>query len=158
LSAIPKEWREVVQEIDAERVWEKYPPKKPHGTRDAFYREELGAPEPMLTQLKEAQQLMAHGGDRKSAKVQLQLGGDRKPTNSDDQVGDTKLIGHTAPYYRARLERDVADAKHPEKQAVAQRLLPRVESGEISAHAAAIEAGFRQRLVQVAPRCFRCAD
>jgi hypothetical protein len=75
LESDTKEWREVVQEIDAERVWEKYPPEKPHGTRDAFYRTELGAPESLLTQLKEAQQLLAHGGDRKSARRNSTYGG-----------------------------------------------------------------------------------
>jgi hypothetical protein len=47
------------------------------------------------------------------------------------------------------LKRDAADADHPELQAVAARLLPRVQSGEMSAHAAAVEAGWRDRMVQI---------
>ena len=53
-----KEWLSVVAEIDAQQVWKTYPPEKPYGTRDAYFRSELGAPEPVLTRMKEAQQLM----------------------------------------------------------------------------------------------------
>jgi hypothetical protein len=96
--------------------------------------------------------LRVNGGDRKSVTFQeaqqlMQHGGDRK--NQSDNI--TLKRGTQSAYIRARLERDAADTEHPEKQTIAVRLLPRVQSGEISAHAAAIEAGFRQRLVQVSP-------
>ena len=47
--------------------------------------------------------------------------------------------GNRANYTLARLKRD------------APKLAERVIAGELSAHAAAIEAGFRQRKIQVAP-------
>jgi len=72
-------------------------------------RAELGAPEPLLTQLKETQQLMAHGGDHisekfKEARQQLlcNMGGDRR----SEQGSNTTLLGRDSAYIRARLERD----------------------------------------------------
>jgi hypothetical protein len=105
-------WRQFVSDLDGMKPWETYPPEKPHGTRDAFYRAELGAPEPMLTQLKETQQLMAKGGDHTSAKFmearELQRqGGDRR----SEQASNASLpqpVGKRcdSTYIRARLERD----------------------------------------------------
>jgi hypothetical protein len=75
------------------------------------------------------------------------------PGRGKKTVGNTNGFSglNNAAYIRARLERDAADADHPDRQEVAARLLPRVVAGEISAHAAAVEAGWRHRLVQVAP-------
>jgi hypothetical protein len=61
-----------------------------------------------------------HGGDRKSEKAKDQ---DRNPT----------LIGRGRDYDIARLERDRPD------------LAARVRANELSANAAAIEAGFRKK-------------
>lgn len=66
--------------------------------------------------------LRGHGGDRKSEAVK-------------DQGSNTTLIGRGAEYIAARLERDGLDD-----------LATKVRSGEMSAHAAAIEAGFRKKL------------
>lgn len=57
----------------------------------------------------------------------------------------------TAANIRARLERDAADIEHPDRREIATRLLPRIITGELSAHAAAIIAGFRARMIQIAP-------
>jgi hypothetical protein len=140
-----KDWLRVVAEIDECEVWKTYPPEKPYGTRDAYFRGEFGQPEPILTRLKEAQQLMVNGGDRKSEafeRQQLQQhGGDRK---SGNQFSITKLKSVSArsdaAYIRARLERD----GHTE-------LLAKIERGDTSAHAVAVELGWRARMVQVAP-------
>jgi hypothetical protein len=43
LNADTKRWRQVVAELDSQEVWNKYPPEKPYGMRDAFYRAELVA-------------------------------------------------------------------------------------------------------------------
>jgi len=127
-----KQWRDAVAKLDAQKVWEKYPPEKPYGTRDAFYRAELGAPEPMLTQLKETQQAI----------VRAKAGRPKKGDENNSGNARIKLVGrdNDAAYIRARLERDGKT-----------ELLARVDAGQISAHAAAIEAGFRKRMVQVEP-------
>jgi hypothetical protein len=71
--------------------------------------------------------LRTHGGDHKS------------PEYRANQVDDINLKhgGTGASYLAARLERDRPD------------LAARVEHGELSAHAAAIEAGFRERTITV---------
>lgn len=122
------EWNKIIADIDGERVWEKYPARKPYGTRDAYFKAEFsGRSEPELTRAKVEQQLAKHGGDRKSEQVK-------------DQVGNTKLIGNTHNYITARLKRD----GHEE-------LLAKVERKEISAHAAAIEMNWRKRTIAVIP-------
>ena len=131
-----QEWREVVAKLDAQEVWRKYPPEKPYGTRDAFYRAELGAPEPMLTRMKEAQQLMAQGRA-------LDAPRDKKGRYlSKESNGDHITFGRgtQAAYIRARLERDGKT-----------ELLGKIEQGEISAHSAAIEAGYRNRMISHRP-------
>jgi hypothetical protein len=69
------------------------------------------------------QALLAHGGDRRSEEFQL---------------GNTKLkpsaSGMTAPYIIARLERD----RH-------HKLAADVRAGRLSANAAAVQAGYRER-------------
>jgi hypothetical protein len=73
-----------------------------------------------------------HGGDRRSGAVK-------------DQVGNTKLIsdgGTTRAYILARLDRD----GHHE-------LAAKVRAGELSANAAAIEAGFRKKRIRRCPKC-----
>jgi hypothetical protein len=141
-----KSWRDAVARLDAEEVWKKYPKEKPYGTRDAFYRGEMGAPEPELTLLKEAQQLQKNGGDRRSQAFQetQQLqhhGGEQKPAN---QSSNTRLKPVSkrcdTTYIRARLERDGKTA-----------LLDQIERGEISAHAAAVKAGIRHRMISLRP-------
>lgn len=57
---------------------------------------------------------------------------------SRNQRSNTTLIGRDAEYIRARLKRDGHDA-----------LLAQVERGEKSANAAAVEMGWRARMVQV---------
>jgi hypothetical protein len=138
LTADTKSWSDTVARLDEQEVWKKYPKEKPYGTRDAFYRGEMGAPEPELTLLKEVQQLQRHGGDHKSEAFKQT----QSQPHSDNQPRNTRLIGASdnAAYIRARLERD----GKPE-------LLAKIDRGEISAHAAAIEAGIRHRMISHRP-------
>jgi hypothetical protein len=133
-----KDWTDAVSQLDGQMVWDKFPPEKPYGTRDAFYRAELGAPEPELTRAKQDQQLAKNGGDRKSVafKDARQL--------IENQSRNTRLkplgASDTAARVRARLKRDGRTD-----------LVAKIDRGELSSHAAAIEAGFRQRMIQIVP-------
>jgi hypothetical protein len=76
-------------------------------------------------------------------KALLAENGQRGKAKSSDNVRPFSLgkqAGNGVAYIRARLERDGKTD-----------LLAQVERGEMSAHAAAVEAGIRQRLIQVAP-------
>jgi len=64
-------------------------------------------------------------------------GGDRKSEAAKDQGCNATLIGRGSTYAIARLKRD-----HPE-------LAEKVVAGKLSAHAAAIEAGFRRPTIAV---------
>jgi hypothetical protein len=80
--------------------------------------------------LKEAQQLQKQGGQPGNQNA-------RKGKNGPCVTRAVSLGENTnAAYIRARLERDGQT-----------ELLAQVASGEISAHAAAIQAGFRQRMI-----------
>src|SRR4029450_2164991 len=133
LKCTTKDWLQVVAEIDAQQIWKRYPPEKPYATREAYFKGEFGQPEPVLTQLKEAQQLLAHGGDRHSVEFKqlAQHGGQRQR----DIV--TLKRGNQSAYIRARLERD----GHTE-------LLEKIERGEVTAHAVAVQLGWRTRMIQ----------
>jgi hypothetical protein len=86
-----------------------------------------------------------------------------RPTNTerDAKRNDGNNIIHprgtNSPYIRARLKRDSQDEELPqvERERKAE-LLVKVERGEISSHAAAIEAGIRQRMISHQPTvaCF----
>jgi hypothetical protein len=131
-----KAWRDAVAKLDAQQVWRTYPKEKPYGTRDAYYRAEMGAPEPELTLLKEVQQLQKHGTNQHTR-------GDSITTSSP---------GRGSTYIRARLQRDSCREDLPEpKRKQAVELLSQVERGEISAHKAAVQADYRQRMIQHAP-------
>jgi hypothetical protein len=92
------------------------------------------APEIFKLPYPEAQQLQKHGGDRKSEAFQ----------QTQDQARNTRLkplgASDTAARVRARLERDGKT-----------ELLTKVDRGEISAHKAAIQANYRQPIIQHAP-------
>jgi hypothetical protein len=64
-------------------------------------------------------------------------GGDRKSKSAKNQAGNASLIYNPVPQVLARLTRDRPD------------LAERVRAGELSAHAAAIEAGFRKKRARV---------
>ena len=108
-----------------------YPAEKPYGTRAAFYRNELGAPEPLLTQLKEAQQLL-----------RAKPGRPKKGEGINSSNTRISPLGKKcdAAYIRARLERDGKS-----------ELLAQIDRGEISARAAAIEAKYRHPMIQHQP-------
>jgi hypothetical protein len=123
-----EEWLKVVQDLESERVWEKIPPEKPYGSREAFFIAEFGRPEPELTAAKVKQQL-GHKGAQP---------GNQNASKQQNEHSNATFVSRGSDYIRARLERDGRT-----------ELLARVDSGELSAHAAAIEAGFRNRTVQV---------
>jgi hypothetical protein len=75
-----------------------------------------------ITPLERAVALGQHGGDRRSEKARA------------DQAGVSSLKYNTKAHWLARLQRDRPD------------LAQRVINGELSANAAAIEAGFRTKL------------
>lgn len=74
--------------------------------------------------VQETRALRPHGGDRKSEEFR-------------NQGSNTTLKGRGAGYQTRRLERDRPD------------LAARVKAGDLSANAAAIEAGFRPKTVTV---------
>jgi len=76
-----------------------------------------------------------HGGDRKSEKVK-------------DQVGNARLKGNgSVERILAQLDRDELAGLHT------GRLADKVRRGEMSANAAAIEAGYRKKPVKRCPKC-----
>ena len=82
------------------------------------------------------------GESIEESKVKLSKhGGDRKNDAAKNQADIVSLKhGNQAAYIKARLERDGK-----------AELLGRVNAGEMSAHAAAIEAGWRKRMIQCEP-------
>jgi hypothetical protein len=116
-----KDWLKVVTEIDEQQVWNVYPPEKPYGTRDAYFRGEFGKPEPELTGAKAAQQLAKNG----------------RPSKENSGITRVSLgKENSVAYIRARLERD---GQH--------ELLDQVEKGQITAHGAAVQLGWRRRML-----------
>jgi hypothetical protein len=135
-----KAWSDIVAELDGQEVWSKYPPEKPYGTRNAFYRAELGAAEPELTRAKEDQQLQKKGG--------------QIPHSKSEGSSNARPLGKRcdSTYIRSRLERDSQDGQRPKREREQKaELLAQIERGEISAHKAAIQADYRQRMIQIAP-------
>jgi hypothetical protein len=87
-----EDWLKVIADLEGERVWEKIPPEKPYGSREAFFIGEFGRPEPELTAAKEKQQL-----------AQAKHAGPGRGHKTDS---NTIRFGRDAAYIRARLERD----------------------------------------------------
>jgi len=109
-----------------------------HGTRDAYFRDGLGLdpdtvtwaergleivgiskPVAMATAVDEGRKLASHGTNRF--------------TDRGNNITSTKQRGTSSAYTLARLDRD------------APELAADVRDGKLSAHAAAIEAGFRKK-------------
>lgn len=120
-----REAEQIIEELKAARAWKVIPPEAPYGTFDRMLREELGLPEKEIKNLIVKAQLAAHGGDRRSEKFQ------------GDNVTLKPQRGNADTYIRRRLKRDNPD------------LAERVESGELSPHAAAIQAGFKPKTFTV---------
>jgi hypothetical protein len=108
------DWDKVVAEADHHRIYERVPPGYP--SLDALLRVEIGVGKD------EATQVLARRG---------------RPTKQEQEERDkgciTTIKRGTAEHWIARLKRD-------------QRLdlLARIEAGELSPHAAALEAGYRK--------------
>lgn len=105
-----------LEEIERYRHWEVLG----YASREAMLAAELNEQGVQNVELV----LQRHGGDRKSAEVKL---------GKQDQGSNATLIGRGSTYTLARLRRD------------APELAQRVMAGELTANAAAIEAGFRKR-------------
>jgi hypothetical protein len=112
------DWDKVVLEADRHRIYERVPPGYP--SLDALLEAEIGA---NVAQSRE-HVLGKQGGDRRSPESRQQ---------QKNQGCNTTLKRGTAEHWIARLKRD-------------QRLdlLARIEAGELSPHAAALEAGYRK--------------
>lgn len=98
-------WKEIVAELESYRVWERFPPETPYGSRDAYFRAEFGKPEPDLTRTSVEQ------GLHRSSRTE---------------------------HIRARLRRDGQ-----------LELLEKLDRGQTSAHAVAIQLGWRTRQIHV---------
>jgi len=125
---VTEQWREaeqIIEELKAARAWKVIPPEAPYGTFDRMLKEELGLPEKEIKNLIVKAQLAAHGGDRRSDEFQV------------SNVQLKPQSGNTETYIRRRLRRDNPD------------LADRVESGDLSPHAAAVQAGFRPKTFTV---------
>lgn len=126
---VDEQWRQadqVLTELMQFRAWEVIPPGQPYGTLDVMLKAEVGLPAEMVKALIRQARLAAHGGDRRSSQFQA----DNVSLKSND-------FGNSETYTLRRLRRD-----RPE-------LAEQVERGELSAHAAGIEAGFQHRAVSV---------
>jgi len=125
-----EEWLKIVAELEGQCVWEKYPARKPYGTREAYFLGELGRPEPELTRAKVEQQLMKHGGDRRSEETNQARNTRLKP------LGESQTVARI----RARLKRDGRED-----------LLAKIERGETTANAVAIDLKWRSKRIWFKP-------
>jgi hypothetical protein len=125
---VTEQWREaeqIIEELKAARAWKVIPPEAPYGTFDRMLKEELGLPEKEIKNLILKAELASHGGDRKSEPFQA------------DNISLKNQHGTSNTYLRRRLRRDNPD------------LADLVDSGELSAHAAAVQAGFKPKTFTV---------
>lgn len=135
---VGEEWRQaeqVLEELVKTRAWQVIPPEQPYGTLNKMLKAEIGLDERSIKDLIRKARLPDHGGDRKSAEFQA------------NNVSLKTDCGNSETYTVRRLRRDRPD------------LADRVERGELSAHQAAISAGFRRRTMSIpvddAERAFR---
>lgn len=112
---------------------------KKHGydNWDSFCTNELDADPRFINKIREGVRILEERGHKGPIPTETALGahgGDRKSEAFEDQDSGRSLIkaGNNKVYNEARLKRDRPD------------LLEKVQQGELTANAAAIEAGFRQ--------------
>jgi hypothetical protein len=118
---ISKRYEEVddqLEDIKKYEIWNVIPPGAPYGSLDAMLAAELSTDADSLRG--KIQELRSHGGDRRSGNFQV----------DNVNLKRRSKAGNSTEYLLGRLKRD-----RPE-------LAIRVMEGEMSAHAAAIEAGF----------------
>lgn len=131
---VGEQWRRtdvILAELKEARAWKVIPPEKPYGSFDEMLRAETGLTEAEIQARIEEVALGSHGGDRRSEQFQ----GDNIPLKSQRGTSKTHLV--------RRLKRDNR-----------QDLAERVSRGDMSAQAAAREAGYKaakQRRVSVHP-------
>jgi hypothetical protein len=130
LGHVATEWKQaenILNELVTQRAWEHVPPGKPYGSLDALLKAELGLDSDAIRQRIRDAELAVHGGNA----VPGQKGFQRA-----DNIRSL-AYGTSETYAYRRLRRDRPD------------LAERVDQGEMSAHAAAVEAGFRHRTATV---------
>ena len=120
------EFEKVKAELESQRVWERYPPGRPYGSEDELFKNELKASSEQV----DAAVLRANGERGLGMK------------NPDRKSYGNAIVkpGTHRTYIKARLKRDDKTD-----------LLAQVNAGNLSAHAAAIEAGWRKRMIQCEP-------
>lgn len=123
---VDEQWRQaeqVLDELTKFKAWRVIPPGRPYGTLNKMLEAEVGLDgRAIKTAIKKAE-LAAHGANRDEKTGRFS----RADNISTGEYGTSKT------YTVRRLRRD-----HPD-------LADRVEQGELSANAAAIEAGFGRR-------------
>lgn len=138
---VSEEWRQaeqVLEDLVKTRAWRVIPPEQPYGTLNKMLEAEVGLDERAIKDLIRKAELAAHGGNYDYEA--------KKFGTSPDNIS-TGQYGTSETYAIRRLRRDRPD------------LAKRVESGELSANEAAIQAGFRHRSMSIpvddAERAFR---
>jgi hypothetical protein len=114
------QFNNTLEEAEKYRIFERLPdPEHPYGNLDAMLQAEIGASKDEAKKRK----LERNGGDRRSKNFQ------------GNNV--TLKRGNSAEYFTARIARDRPD------------LHSKILNGELSPHSAMIEAGFRQKTLNV---------
>jgi hypothetical protein len=124
---------EVIDEIKAVRVWEIVPPEAPYGSLEALLKAELGSGTAVVqdevSRLLEVDRLDQMNPSRQGERTDL--------VNIVNEV--QRPQGNSTAQALRRLRKDRKD------------LHARVLAGELTPHAAMIEAGFRKKWVQLPP-------
>jgi hypothetical protein len=140
-------WRKALAEAEQHRIYERVPPESPYGSLDAMLTAEIGE-----TAASSTEKIRALDAEDKAA-----LRGPGNPTGANqygkpengnfDNIKDSTLAptGTSKQYALRRLRKSRPD------------LHARVLAGELTCHAAMLEAGFRRELTP-AEECQRAWD
>ncbi len=148
-SRVEMQWRDVEKiraDLESVRAWEVIPPEAPYGSLDALVRAELGVSVDEL----DRRVVAAAASERMRNAAEVTTGAvlprnrplwevDNLSTSPQKERAAISGVGVVTQKKLDRLARDRPD------------LLARVRSGELSANAASIEAGFVKRQVSVCP-------
>jgi hypothetical protein len=134
ISHVSEQWaqaQQVIEELKKTKAWQVIPPEQPYGAFDALLKEELGFNEKQINEMIANAELAANGGDRRSKEFQF------------DNIKLKNSGGTSDTYTLRRLRRDY------KLGTLKEDLAAQVESGELSANAAAIQAGWRPKTFTV---------
>jgi hypothetical protein len=146
-------WDQPFLVCDADEAfdWRTAPLRRYAGFED-FYKRELEATWGKWADLSSAWADLVEGKISEEEFEELRKHGQRGKAKRPCITGSSVGERFTAAYIRARLKRDSHDEELPEPvRNHRAALLAKVTGGEMSAHAAAVEAGWRARMVQVSP-------